>query len=148
LDSQRKTLSTQHDDFDLKLRIVKSRLEEAWYDYDSAVLAQQSTQPARQRIEELDKVKEGIQKGFDQSQAQLDQIDKELNEVRSEVKALEDKWKSLTSTRDDLEQKLENISIAVGPFHFPKIPKIRQVVLEDFERNNFDKPIARVDRCE
>jgi hypothetical protein len=29
----------------------------------------------------------------------------------------------------------------------PKIPKIQQVVLEEFDRNNFDEPIARVDRC-
>jgi len=148
LEAQRKQLSTQHDDSDLKLRIVKSRLEEAWYDYDSAVLAQQSTQPARQRIEELDKEKAEIQKGFDSSQAQIDQLDKELNEVRSEVNGLDDKYKSLTTTRDDLAQKLENLTLSVGPFTLPKIPKIHQIVLEDFERNNFDKPIARVDRCE
>src|SRR5438093_995518 len=29
----------------------------------------------------------------------------------------------------------------------PKIPKIQQLVLEEFDRNNFNKPIARVDRC-
>src|SRR5262249_61984428 len=29
----------------------------------------------------------------------------------------------------------------------PKTPKTQQIVLEEFARNNFDKPIARVDRC-
>src|SRR5205823_8170369 len=29
----------------------------------------------------------------------------------------------------------------------PKIPRIQQIVLEEFDRSNFDKPVARVDRC-
>ena len=29
----------------------------------------------------------------------------------------------------------------------PKIPKIQQVVLEEFDRNNYNQPVARVDRC-
>ena len=148
LEEQRTRLNTQHGDADLKLRIVKSRLEEAWYDYDRAILEQKSTDPARQRIEELDGQKVGIQKGFDDSQGQVDKIDKELVEVRSEVKQLDDQVKGLRTKRDDIQDKIDNITLSVGPFRFPKIPKIQQVVLEDFERNNFDKPIPRVDRCE
>jgi hypothetical protein len=29
----------------------------------------------------------------------------------------------------------------------PLIPKIRQVVLEEFDRNAYNQPVARVDRC-
>jgi len=148
LEEQRTRLNTQHGDADLKLRIVKSRLEEAWYDYDRAILEQKSTDPARRRIEELDGHKVGIQKGFDETQGQVDKIDKELVEVRSEVKQLDDQVKGLRTKRDDVQDKIDNITLSVGPFRFPKIPKIQQVVLEDFERNNFDKPIPRVDRCE
>lgn len=148
LEEQRTQLNTQHGDADLKLRIVKSRLEEAWYDYDRAILERKSTDPARQRIEELDGQKVGIQKGFDDTQGQVDKIDKELVEVRSEVKQLDDQVKGLRTKRDDIQDKIDNITLSVGPFRFPKIPKIQQVVLEDFERNNFDKPIPRVDRCE
>ena len=148
LDAARQRVATQHYDLDLKLRVVKSRLEEAWYDYDSAILEHKPTDAVRARIEALDKDKAAIQTGFDDTKAQIDKIDKEFVEVRSEVKGLEDKLKQLNSGRDRLTEKLENLTLAVGPLHFPKIPKIHQVVLEDFERNNFDKPVARVDRCE
>lgn len=148
LEAERSRTTTQHGDLDLKLRIVKSRLEEAWYDYDSALLAAKPTELVRARIEALDKDKAEIQKGFDETKARLDQIDKELTEVRSEVKGLEEKLKGLGTERDRLVEKLDALTLAVGPFRFPKIPKIHQIVLEDFERNNFDKPVARVDRCE
>lgn len=148
LESERNRVNTDHSDADLKLRIVKSRLEEAWYEYDSAVLEKRPTEAVRQRIEGLDKDKAGIQQRFDDTKAALDKIDTELSQVRSEVKTLEDKLKGLYASRDQLEQKLEAISLKAGPFTVPKIPKIQQVVLEDFERNNFDKPVARVERCE
>ncbi|MFI5397661.1 MAG: c-type cytochrome [Candidatus Binatia bacterium] len=147
LEQQRAQIGTQHGDFDLDLRIVKSRLEEAWYDYDSDMQAQRPTDAARRHIEALEKDKAEIQKGFDQTKNQIEHIDKELTDVRSEVKGLEDKLKNLATERDRLQDKLDAVTLNVGPFRLPKIPKIQQVVLEDFERNNFDKPIARVDRC-
>jgi cytochrome c551/c552 len=36
----------------------------------------------------------------------------------------------------------------VGPLELTKIPKIHQVVLNEFDRNAYDQPVARVDRCE
>ena len=42
----------EHSDIDLSLRIVKSQLEEAWYDYDSAVLEKQPTEAIRAHIEQ------------------------------------------------------------------------------------------------
>jgi mono/diheme cytochrome c family protein len=148
LEAQLNRVKTLHGDADLKLRIVKSRLEEAWYEYDSALLEKRSTQEARQRIEALNKDKAEIEPTFNETKAQLEQSTKELAEVRSEVKTLEDKRKGYTGELDRLQQKLAGLTLTVGPFALPTIPKIHQVVLEDFERNNFDKPIARVDRCE
>ena len=148
LDAERTRVATQHYDIDLKLRVVKSRIEEAWFDYDSTILEHKPTTAAHARLEALDKDKVLVQKEFDDGKAQIDKIDKEFVEVRSEVKSLEDKLKQLNTEHDRLTEKLENLTLAVGPMSLPKIPKIHQVVLEDFERNNFDKPVARVDRCE
>ena len=33
-------------------------------------------------------------------------------------------------------------------FRYPKIPKIQQTAIDDFDRNAFDEAIARVDRCQ
>ncbi len=148
LEALQTRVKMQYTEVDLKLRIVKSRLEEVWYDYDTAVLEKKPTDAVRARIEALNKEKAGIQKSFDESKARLEQTDNELSEVRSEVKGLDDKLKGLTAERELLAQKLENLTISIGPFALPKIPKIQQVVLEDFQRNNFDKPVARVERCE
>lgn len=147
LDARRARVAIEHSDLDLSLRIVKSQLEEGWYDYDSAVLEKKPTEPIRAHIEKLNKDRDGIQKGFDDTKGQIDQIDKELSEVRSEVKSLDDKVKKLVAPRELLEQKLEGMTINIGGFPLPKIPKITQVVLTDFERNNFDKAVSRVERC-
>jgi mono/diheme cytochrome c family protein len=148
LEAKQNRLKTLHGDADIKLRIVKSRLEEAWYEYDTAVLEHRPTEAAQQRIHALDAEKADLQKTFDDTKAQFDQATKELAEARSDTKSLEDKYKTLTADLDRLEQKLDTLTLKVGPFSLPAIPKIHQVVLEDFERNNFDKPVARVDRCE
>ncbi len=148
LEEQLNRVKVTHGDADLKLRIVKSRLEEAWYEYDSAVLEKRSTQAARERIEALNTDKAGLEQTFNETKAELEKSTKELAEVRSEVKTLEDKSKGYGSELDRLEQKLASLTTNVGPLTLPPIPKIQQVVLEDFERNNFDKPVARVDRCE
>ncbi|HVM95022.1 MAG TPA: c-type cytochrome, partial [Candidatus Acidoferrales bacterium] len=135
-------------DADLKLRIIKSRLEEAWYEFESAELEHRPSEKAKEHIDDLNKEKEGLQKRFDDGKARVDQITKELTEVRSEVKGLDDKVHTMEADRERLTQKLQGLTLSVGPLALPMIPKIRQIVLEDFERNNFDKPVARVDRCQ
>lgn len=148
LDAELAKVSVQSNDADLKLRIVKSRLEEAWYEYESAELEHRPSETAKAHIDELDHEKDGLQKTYDESTSRVEQITKELSELRSEVKSLEDKQRTLAAESERLKQKLEGMTLKLGPFVLPPIPKIRQVVLEDFERNNFDKPVARVDRCQ
>jgi mono/diheme cytochrome c family protein len=46
-----------------------------------------------------------------------------------------------------LAQRLEGLLIPVGPLQLPKIPKIEQIVLNEFDRGNFNTPLNRVDRC-
>ena len=48
---------------------------------------------------------------------------------------------------------MDNATVTVGPEGFPqftlyKVPSIQQVVLKDFDRNNFDQHVDRVDRCQ
>src|SRR5216684_2955237 len=49
----------------------------------------------------------------------------------------------------DLKQKLDTyVLLSFNGFAIPKIPTIQQVVLNEFDRGNFDTPVARVDRCQ
>jgi mono/diheme cytochrome c family protein len=95
---------------------------------------------------------------FTESQERIAKLDAQIAEKRAEVKTAEDALAKLTTARDDLQNKLETVSLgrypgpsATPPFVAvdwqPKIPKIQQVVLEEFDRNAYKQPVARVDRC-
>ncbi len=147
LEAQLEEAQTRHFEFDLELRIQKSRLEEAWYAYEHAQHTGHPGDEERRYIEALEKEKAPIDKGFADTKARVEQIEKELTETRAEVNTLENKLRDFTVMRDRHMQKLNALATSFGPVSVPPVPKIHQVVLEEFERNNYDKPLARVDRC-
>jgi len=145
---------------DLNLRFVKSELEELRFQYDDAVHHHDEAEAARVLgvIEEREALRAERQKIYDDSQASIAALEQQIKAVEGEVKAAEDALAKLTVARDELREKLEGVSLGYYPgpkaeppfFGFewqPKIPKIRQVVLEEFDRNAYNQPVARVDRC-
>src|SRR5262245_11249819 len=143
---------------DLNLRFIKSELEELRFQYDDAIHHGRPSDAILHRIEEGEHLREERQRIYAESQQQIEAIQNEIKSVQGSVKTGEDALAKLTTTRDDLQQKLEGVSLGYlpGPVEHPpfvgfdwqpRIPKIQQVVLEQFDRNNFDQPIARVDRC-
>ncbi|HVN85103.1 MAG TPA: c-type cytochrome [Candidatus Binatia bacterium] len=132
---------------DFALRIVKSKLEEAWYEYEHATLTGAPTDKAKAHIEDLNKEKAEVDRRLAERQAAQAQIDKEVEEVNSGVKALEEKQRDMEAERVKLERKLDGLQLHLGPMDFPRIPKIQQVVLDDFDRSAFNNALGRVDRC-
>jgi len=143
---------------DLNLRFVKSELEELRFKYDDALHAGRPTDELWKNIQAKEQLRVERQKIYSDSQAHIEDIQNEIKKLQGAVKTGEDELAKLTTARDDLQQKLEGVSLgylpgpkAEAPFFGwdwqPKIPKITQVVLEEFDRNNFDQPVARVDRC-
>jgi mono/diheme cytochrome c family protein len=159
-DLKRKLVDAQKADQskDLNLRFVKSELEEQRFQYDDALHHKQPTEKIFAAIQANEKLREERQAIYTESQQHIEAIENEIKATEGDVKTAEDALAKLTTARDDLHQKLEGVSLghlpgpkATPPFigvdWQPKIPKIQQVVLEEFDRNNFDEPIARVDRC-
>ncbi|MGH7790552.1 MAG: c-type cytochrome [Candidatus Binatia bacterium] len=146
--SAEQTAKVQVDEQDLALRIVKSKLEESWYDYEHALLSGASTAEAKAHIDALQQEKAAIEAAYTQAQAQMQQYTSQAAEMRSVVQDLEKEKKELEKERERLQQRLDGIVLKVGPFDLPKIPKIQQVVLNEFDRNAYDQPVARVDRCQ
>jgi mono/diheme cytochrome c family protein len=159
---QRQLVQAQEEDQskDLNLRFVKSELEELRFKYDDALHhgEKEQTEAIQKTIDEKERLRAERQKIYTESQQHIEDIEGQIKAVEGAVKTAEDEVAKLTTARDDLQQKLEGVSLgyfpgpkATPPFFGnewqPKIPKIQQVVLEEFDRNNFDKPIARVDRC-
>ncbi len=143
---------------DLDLRFIKSSLEELRFMYDDALHNGRPTEALLQQIQEDEKVRVERQQIYSESQAHIADLENQVKGHEAAVKMGEEALAKLTTARDDLQQKLEGVSLGYFPgpkarppflgFDWqPKIPKIQQIVLEEFDRNNFNKPIARVDRC-
>ncbi|HYV57690.1 MAG TPA: c-type cytochrome [Candidatus Nitrosopolaris sp.] len=159
-DLQRQVRQAQEQDQskDLNLRFVKSELEELRFLYDDALHHGQPTEALLAKIQEREQLRTERQAIYSASQQGIEDLQSQIKTLESAVKTAQDAVDKLTATRDDIQQKLEGVSLGYLPgpkasppfigFDWqPKIPKIQQIVLEEFDRNNFDKPIARVDRC-
>jgi mono/diheme cytochrome c family protein len=143
---------------DLDLRFVKSELEELRFQFDDAEHHHRPSEGILRVIEEKETLRKERQRIYDESQGRIEAIRNEIKAIDGAVKSAEEGLAKLTTARDDLQQKLEGVALGYFPgpkeqapyFGFgwqPKIPKIQQVVLNEFDRNNFDQPVARVDRC-
>src|SRR5215467_6893877 len=159
-DLQRQVRQAQEQDQskDLNLRFVKSELEELRFLYDDALHHGQPTEALLAKIQEREQLRTERQAIYGASQQGIEDLQNQIKALEGAVKTAQEAVDKLTATRDDIQQKLEGVSLGYLPgpkasppfigFDWqPKIPKIQQIVLEEFDRNNFDKPIARVDRC-
>jgi hypothetical protein len=146
-------------ELDQEVKFIKSKLEAAWYEYDHAVQTDGSIRPYEKRIEELNREKEEVDPLLEEARQRREQIKKEKKEIESRRKELEGKLSMLVAKRDRWNQVMDNATlIRLGSLSFLnfttpqvplfKIPSITQVVLPEFDRNNFDEPVARVDRCQ
>src|SRR5258706_499812 len=78
-----------------------------------------------------------------------DQLKEEIKKLGSGLKELEDQYAKVTADREKWQGVMQNaVLFKLGPLPVYKIPNIRQVALNEFDRNNFDQPVARVDRCQ
>jgi mono/diheme cytochrome c family protein len=143
---------------DLNLRFVKSELEELRFLFDDAKHHGRPTDAILERIQQKSALQVERQKIYADSQAHIEDLRNQIKAKESAVKTAEDALTKLGTKHDELQQKLENISLGRFPGPSlsppfvkaewqPKIPKIQQVVLEGFDRNAYKQPVARVDRC-
>jgi mono/diheme cytochrome c family protein/predicted nucleic acid-binding Zn-ribbon protein len=138
-------------DWDLKLRIVKSEIEEAKYQWEHAKEVGRSGEAEWAALEEKEKEKAEIERSYRQAQARRGELESEIRSLRHEVEALEAELRTLAAERDRWVNRLDgltiNFDLGFAVLRLPKIPKIEQVVLPEYDRNAYDQPVARVDRC-
>jgi mono/diheme cytochrome c family protein len=145
---------------DLNLRFIKSELEEWRYRHDEALHAGDTAAVGQweERIKKGEEERAERQRIYQDSQNAIADVDKEIQAKQGELDAAQEALSKLTQKRDDLQGKLETVALGYFPgpkdeFPFfgldwqPKIPKIQQVVLEEFDRNAYKQPVARVERC-
>lgn len=147
LESEEARATVKFQEIDQKVKDVKSELEEAWYEYDHAVQQKRNPKPYLDEIAELDKRKAELEKQLEPARERRAQLKEEIKKIRSGAKEIEDELAKMSTERDKWIRVMENATLKLGPVTLPKIPKIQQVSLEEFDRNRFDQPVARVDRC-
>jgi mono/diheme cytochrome c family protein len=148
LESEEARATVKHQEIDQKVKNVKSELEEAWYEHDHAVQQKRNPQPYLEVIAELNKTKDALDKVLEPAAARRNQLREEIKKIQSGAKDIENELGKMSAERDKWVRVMENVTFKLGPFTFPKIPKIQQVSLDEFDRNRFDQPVARVDRCQ
>jgi mono/diheme cytochrome c family protein len=148
LEKQEDDATVRFKEIDQDVKFIKSELEEAGYEYDHAVQQNRDPKPYQEQSEELNGEKAKLDPQLEAARGKRDQIKEEIKKIYSGVKDLEDQLAKLTVARDKWVRVMENATFKIGPLSFYKIPKIQQVVLDDFDRNWFDEAVARVDRCQ
>ena len=148
LQKQEQDADVRFKELDQEVKFIKSELEEAWYEFDHAVQEKRDPRPYQEHIAELDKEKAKLDPRLDAARNKRDQLKEEIKKIQGGVKDLEDQLVKLTSERDKWIRVMENATFKLGPVSFYKVPKIQQVSLDEFDRNRFDQPVARVDRCQ
>ncbi len=141
------------DDKDQPVRFTKSELTELWYDYNHTIQAGQDPAPIKAQIDQHDAQLKGEQAASDQAKQHVQDIQGQIEAINSKVEDFTEQLKKFNKDRDDLLEKANTYMIPVTfmgrvLLRYPKIPKIEQVSIDDFDRNAFDEAIARVDRCQ
>jgi mono/diheme cytochrome c family protein len=153
LNSEYNRVNVRYGEQDQGIKFIKSELEEAWYEHDHAVQTGGNPKAPLARIDELNKEKAKLDPQFDAIKARRDQLKEQIDKINDSVKAQETELAKMTADRDKWIRVMDNAVSTVKSgdfklFSFYKIPSIKQVALPEFERNHFDDPVARVDRCQ
>jgi mono/diheme cytochrome c family protein/predicted nucleic acid-binding Zn-ribbon protein len=147
LDKQLAKSTIRIGETDLDLRVVKGKIEEAWYELEHATHSGESGAKERARLQSLMQERDAANLAFKAASDAHAAVDEEIRAIRVRVGELEDEIRPYRSKIEELELKLDGVSLKLFGRRVPMIPTIEQVVLADFERNNFENWVSRVDRC-
>lgn len=134
-------------DADLQVRFVKSELEAAWYQYDHALEAGGDVKAAQKHRDELIAKRSADEKAWKESQAAVAKIEAEINEIEAPARTVKKQLEERENERSLVENRLDNLKSYVANIELEPIATIQQIVLPDFDINNFEQPVDRVDRC-
>ncbi|MCY4485929.1 MAG: c-type cytochrome [Deltaproteobacteria bacterium] len=149
----RQRVEVEYFDADQEVKFVKSELDEAWYEFDHAVQLGQDAGPYRRHIQDLQAQQRALEPALEAARKKRTDVRAEIREVQGGVKKIDEQLYELEGDKRKWQRQMDNAIVTVGPEGFPqftlyKVPSIQQVVLKDFDRNNFDQHVDRVDRCQ
>ena len=148
LQDQEEAASIRFKEIDQEIKFIKSEMEELWYEHDHAVQQKRDPKPYLDRIRELEKEQAKLDPTLETARQRRDGLREEIKKINNSAKEIETELAKLTTERDKWQRVIDNVTVKLGPVSFYKIPKIQQVSMDEYDRNRFDQPVARVDRCQ
>ena len=132
---------------DLDLRMVKGEIEEAWYELEHAQHSGDSGTKEHARLDALFVEKDAADAAYKAAEAARADIKGQIAAIEGKVRELAEKLRPYNAKIEDLTLKLDGVSLNVFGRRLPMVPTVEQVFLADFERNNFENWVGRVERC-
>ncbi|MFQ5603346.1 MAG: c-type cytochrome [bacterium] len=122
-------------------RFAKSEYDALWYEYKHAEHAGQDSkaQKLRKKVDALISEVASLKIKWDEAEVQKEELEARLLRYRSAVDSLQKEYEALVEPVKDHQEKLTLID-------HRKI-SIKQVVLPNFVRGNFESFLDKVDRC-
>jgi hypothetical protein len=132
---------------DLDLRIAKSEIEEAWYLLEKAEHEGGTGDASTGACSSSKRRRPRSRRCTIKPSLITTKCRRRSTSSRRARKELSDSLREWNKNLDATDLKLDAVSWPLFGRRVPKIPMVEQVVLNDFEKNNFDQWVSRVDRC-
>ncbi|MEK6570778.1 MAG: c-type cytochrome [Bacteroidota bacterium] len=132
-------LGLQLSELSQKLQFSRSESDEVYYVYKSALYKGKPAEKERERLDKLEQEKERLSREITTVQEKRIVIEKRAREFERRAESLKDSLTALTADISVWKRQIESVK--------RKPIEVKQVVLQDFDHNNFGGRIPRVERC-
>jgi mono/diheme cytochrome c family protein len=132
---------------DLDVRIVKGQIEQAWYELEHAQHSGESGTTERAHLDALLAEQTDAVAALATAEKEKAEVEAQITASETNLMAVREKLRKHDTAKEDLLLKLDGVSLNVFGRRVPRVPTVEQNFLADFERNNFENWVGRVERC-
>ena len=123
-----------------ELGFAKANFDEAYFELNEGIRQGKDISAESKHVDELRKEIERLKKPAESAEAARDAVDIKIKAKYQALENLKKQRRGVAGEVSGLERRLE----AVGK----RTLDIKQIVLKAYERNNFNEPVLRADRCQ
>lgn len=127
------------DEMTQEYQFAKSEADAAYYLYKKALHEEKDASKAKKKLEKFEAKMASMIPEIEEFSQKRDEYKEEVNEKKKRVREIRKEMAQMTMGMERLKQKLKSMRF--------KTAEIEQIVIQDFDRNFFNQPVMRVDRC-
>jgi mono/diheme cytochrome c family protein len=138
-------------DLSQEQQFAKSRLDAEYYQYKHAERAGDLSTAARYkaRVDQLEQQVASLQAPIAELTARVEALQAEIRTAEAPIREIEEERRIRLSDYQRVRERMDDIMRPVLPgIRVAKPPEIHQVVINGWNRTNFNEPLMRVERCQ